>query len=379
MKRWIPMDRYHISGLEAWLSDLAKEGWKLQKMGRFFAYFEKKEEKRFAYHIEIKAEEEREEELKADGWEYISDMGKNFAVYGSKRKTLKVPAYSQEAIKRLKKEQLQVGSRAVWMLLLLIFLIALGYQLYAQEFVMCTLDDAMMGLYLLLMIYNIQEMGLALRRRRFLKHLQEGKATATSKRHTTAAVCLILTGLLVAEGSLWGIRALQSWQGDIAQADIVYTSLEELESTEVSGEVIRKEFGNTAKFSTSFLVPVQYELRQSGHTASGSEPALQMKYDEAVNEMLASKLLKARVVSMLRWNESIQAQEAEIMGAEEAYVASYQSMQYLFMRQGSKVLSVFYMGNQDLAERASAFLKMFNQKEASAAEWRAWQDEIYNR
>lgn len=359
MKQWIPMDRYHISGLEAWLAEMAEAGWKLKKMGRFFAYFEQKEEKRLTYHIEIKTEgEDRQAELKADGWEYVSDMGKNFAIYSSTRKTIKIPPYSQKAIQKLKKQQLQVGFSALWMLLLLVFLIGLGYQLYAQEFVLCTLNDAMMGLYLLLVIFNIQEIGMALRRRKFLKHLQEGRPTSASKRHTTAAVYLILTGLLLAEGGVWAARGMQSWQGDIEKAAIVYPSLEELELCALSDEQGRKEFGNTAEFSTSFLVPVQYELRQSGQTEAGSEPILQIKYDEAASEALAAKLLTARVASMLRWNESIQAQKVEIAGAEEAYAASYQSMQYLFMRQGTKVVSVFYMGNQDLTERASVFLKM---------------------
>lgn len=356
MKQWIPMDRYHISGVRAWLDEQAVKGQKLVKMGHFFATFEEKTEKRLAYHVEPKTEQEERKTVLAElGWEYVTDMGRSFAVYASTRKTLRYPPLADEAVKALKKEQMHTVYRLLPGLLLLIFLIGLGCQLYAQELMLCALDDVMIGLYVILLIDNIWQIALAIRRRRFLKRLEAGQPTSNQKHHSRALTCILLAALLLMEGGLWIARQSASWKGPIAEATISYTSLQELEQEKIAEEAVRKEFANTAEFNTSFLVPVQYELRQSGETEKDTEPVLQMRYDEAVTEGLAAKLLEARITSMLRWNEQMKALPIEIAGADEAYSASYQHIQYLFLRRGKRVLSVFYMGDQELTERAEAF------------------------
>lgn len=363
MKKWIPVDSYNLTALEAWLLEMAQSGWRLVKMGSFFASFEPKEPGRLSYHIEPKAEENQE--AYADlGWSYVCDMSRAFEIYCTTRKTLKLPSHQEEGLKALRKKQ----RRAIWNSLLvplwLVFFTALGTQLYAGQAALVALNDAIIGLYAVLLILSIQEIGMGIRRMRFLKKFAAGEPTSRSKRRSKSVVCILLAALLLAEGGLFLARQLTEREEPIADSEISgFTTMEEVEGVEVAEEFYRKEYGNTVKLARSFLVPVQLEVRQSGRTGSGVEPAMRIRYDEAVSEGMAQSLLTARVAVDLGWNDRIQAAKLEVAGADEAYLAAYQSMQYLFLRRGEKVVSVFYVGEQELSEKAELFEKMLEGNE----------------
>lgn len=363
MKKWIPVDSYNITAIEEWLAEMARSGLRLVKIGRDWASFEKMDPGRLSYHIEPKGEDEKEDRKAYEelGWSYLCDMGGTFDVYTTPRKTLKLPPREKKNVKNLRKKQRHAIASPMLMLLLMVFFFALGMQLYVGEVALLALDDAVIGLYAVLIIFSIQEIGMGIRRSLFLKRLEAGKPTSVTHRRSRALVCILLAALLLAEGCLFGVRRSQRYEVPIGEVDVPYASLEEVESAAVAEEFSLKEFGNTAKFAASFAVPVQWEFRQSGQLSSGAESVMRVRREEAVSEKLAGSLVWARMAADLHWNDRLQAAEVSVEGADEAYMASYQSIQYLFMRKGTQVVSVYYLGEQDLSKRLDVFVKMLEE------------------
>ena len=52
MRKMMMGDGWRIGEHESWFSDLAKEGWHLQKVGAFFVHFERGESKDTRYRID---------------------------------------------------------------------------------------------------------------------------------------------------------------------------------------------------------------------------------------------------------------------------------------------------------------------------------------
>ena len=351
MRQWIPMDWYRITEMEEWLKEMAQKGWRLTKIGRFFtAQFEQMEPGRLSYHIEPKAEENKAafEEL---GWTYICDSHDDFEIYATTRKTPKLPEAAEEAVRRLKKKQWSVIGSFVFTPLLLIFAFAFASQYYAGQAITLLKDDAMLGLFLVLIIDSIYEIGLGLRRRRLLIQWENGKLARQTARHRTRArTCILLAALLLAEGILFLVRQGQQFQKPLEELAISYVTLEELEGAEVAGS-------NTAKFETSLMVPKQYDLRMN----EGSVPMLQIQLYEVAASGLAAPMLEGLMEAKLSWSDFLRPQTIEAEGVDEAYTAAYSSIQYLFLRSGRFMAVVFYSGTQELVEKADLFVSMLEE------------------
>ena len=136
----------------------------------------------------------------------------------------------------------------------------------------------------------------------------------------------------------------------------------------------------------SFFVSKQVETRQSGRieleaeetdgensgdaSAEGASESVTvamrtMEYT-CLTSSLAHQLLIGRMRTQLSWNSLVNGEE--LMEEEwakefdEAYRAGYQSMQYLFLRKGNKVMTIFYLGDANLVDSGEAITQYFNRK-----------------
>lgn len=100
MKIWTPYPSYEPELVERWLNEQAAGGKKLKKWGSIFVTFEEEEERGYQYCLDaddgrFEPKQERREENKEQGWEYVCSPWENIHIYraaaGCER-----PADSQE-------------------------------------------------------------------------------------------------------------------------------------------------------------------------------------------------------------------------------------------------------------------------------------------
>lgn len=359
MRKWIPVDSYNLTAVESWLEEMAQRGWMLEKMGRTFtARFTEGEPGRYLYRITVAGQDNREDWEKL-GWGYVCPMHPGFEVYRVHGKSRRTPPLTEEAGKRIRALMNRILWNALVLPLLLVFLLAYGFVRYGDQAVMGLLDDKLVLSWILLLVYQTSDIALTLRRRRYLQRLKSGEpTTGTPERRKRARGLILSAALLLAVLGVFLIRDFQAWEKPVTQADIECVTLDDLEGETISYSEYRKEFGNTVSYASSMLAPRQYEFRMSGQTASGREPVLRIQLYDLVFGNMADAVMDAVIRSNLSWASAIQQQELSVEGTDRAVYAGYYDMQYLFMRQGNRVLAVFYLGDQDLDEQAGQFVSM---------------------
>lgn len=238
--------------------------------------------------------------------------------------------------------------------LLLVFMLAFCVQYYAGKMTGLLLDDEILGALLLLIGLSIYSIVMAVRHWQYRK---KGEELPAPDRRGKVVRWSVLAALLLAEGVLILVRQGQSWEKPIDEAELSYVSLADVEGAELSGERASRRFDNTASFETSWAVPVQYDLRMSGQTADGFGTTMQVCLYEASSERVAASLFEAIMAKRQSWNQILMQWEIEA-DVDEAYAAGYMGFQYLFLREGKRMVTVYYYGRQDLTEKAGLFAGM---------------------
>jgi len=380
----LPFDRFHPEALENWLNTQAKEGRVLVQLGRFSAEFEEAEQ-RIQYHIDA-ADEAMREKLEAAGWQKVCVYRKprkargerrqhpGLLVYASTSKTPKVPDLEEperEAFLKAHAREVRrnlVGS--LWIPFLSLMFMSMMEAFYGNQVGTLYLDDRILWLFAVFTGISVLVILRAVRRQKALsmwkKHRTEKTPTdfyakiqlreekALPLRDGFRKAALITMAVLVGiELILVGVRLVSHRSEAVSEATPEYRTLCEIEGTGVTQTLI-DGFPNDVKVDRSLLVPSQRVVRFGGETEE-TQIAIRVCEYEALNEGFAQELMIARMEAQLNWNIFISASEISVAGADLAYYAGYQGFQYLFMRTGSRVVTVFYHGDLKLSDHAGAF------------------------
>ena len=89
VKRLILDDIYAIGRNESWLTDMAKNGYHLKKIGRLFIYFEKGKPKETNYRIDIIMKKPSQEQMDVYhdcGWDIVANH-ESFYIFSADKKS----------------------------------------------------------------------------------------------------------------------------------------------------------------------------------------------------------------------------------------------------------------------------------------------------
>ncbi len=240
--------------------------------------------------------------------------------------------------------------------LLLVFGIAFCAQFYAGKWIGILQDDEILLLLMIVLVCSIYSVTVLIRR---LLYKKKGNDVPVLSRRGKVIRWAIFAALLLTEGTLILVRQGQSWQRPVDDVDIEYVSLAGLEG-EGFAKTVSQRFDNSASFDTSFAVPWQYDLRMAGKNADGLPVTMQVCFYEVAAESLAEPMFEAIMAARMDWNQVLMQWEMEA-DVDEAYAAGYMGFQYLFLRDGERIVTVYYYGEQDLNEQADLFVEMLRQ------------------
>lgn len=240
--------------------------------------------------------------------------------------------------------------------LLLVFAMAFCMQYYAGNLIGILKDDEIL-LALILILIGAVCSGIKLIRLWLCKR-KEMDMPVASRREKVIFVS-VLAALLLAEIVLIAVRQGQSWQKLTEEADIEFVSLKDIEGDGFE-EAASARFDNSVSFQTSWAVPKQYDIRMAGQDAEGLPVTMQVCLYEVAFEGLAAPMLEAIMEARMDWNQILMQWEIDVE-VDEAYAAGYMGFQYLFLRDGKRIVTVYYYGEQDLNENMDLFVNMLRQ------------------
>ena len=356
MKMLIPIDPYDFAGMEIWLQTMEAKGYRLQKAGYFTATFSQQAPQAAWYFVVPGADQERER-IESLGWRLVTGTKKRWFIYRSEaekegpRWVNNQEAMQQEVKKALRGIGIRIAEFIFW-ITVFVLICTLGAPGQLPTLV---LNDALMGAIVVLLLFGIMQIRTDVKRYRWLKQYAKEQRD-TARRRSVRKILYILFFLLVAsEGILWGLGAVQSWEKPVSQTDLSYVTLDKLEGEALDYSEYRKEYGNTAQYKTSWLVPEQLEITLSGQKANDYVPVMQMRQYRVRFEGMGSTLLQAFMAASLSWNSRLIANPISVTGCDEAYSASFNNVQYLFLRKADQLMTVYYVGEQTLVEHAELF------------------------
>ena len=249
---------------------------------------------------------------------------------------------------RMKKMKRYLVLPLIW-----VFSAAFCWQFYAGKPIGILQNDALLLAFLLITVGAMDSL---------VKLIRQWRCKAKDielpvlSRKEKAVRLGVLAALLLAETVLIIVRQGQSWERPVAEADIEFVSLAQLEN-EGFVEGSTQRFDNAVSFNTSFAVPKQYDFRMSGKSAEGLPVTMQVCYYEVATEGLAAPLFEAIMEARMDWNQILMQWEMDA-DVDEAYAAGYMGFQYLFLREGDRMVTVYYYGEQDLTAQAELFVDM---------------------
>ena len=352
MELRLPFDRFHVEALENWLNHEAAEGRLLVKLGRGSAAF-KEEEARIKYHIDA-SDEAMKEKLGEAGWESVCEYRRKtkhsdgLTVYACRSKNPKVPDLADEDKAAFEKAHAAEVRRnlysALWIPLVSILFMSMMEAFYGNQVGTLYLDDRIMWLFAVFIGISALVIVRAFRRNKALsmwkKHRSEktptdfyekiqlrNEITLPLKDGFRKVAWITIAVLLGVELACCIVRFAAHRGGEVDPQTPELLTLSEIEGTEVE-KVVVDGFPGTIRQDFSLLVP-----------------------------SFAKELLIARMEAQLNWNIFISASPIQVDGAEQAYYAGYQGYHYLFMRNGNKIVTVFYNGDLKLSDHALAFTK----------------------
>lgn len=396
-RKLIPTNLMNIPAMESWLSDMASEGLYLHSLGPYVAKFTEGEPRKLAYRIEplsaedngfyvnnirnaFSAEKDGKKTLTVEeknrrmtelydefGWEQVCKLSQLFYIFRAKEEDTPElhtdPVAQSEAYERIYQRQ-----KKGLLLTLPIFLAMILWCLYLTVWDDNLYYSIKSGSSLLACVAGLAFTIFALFKevksfRHIRDRLQDGIAMehdadwqkgsifykASILSYHLLLICMILYGY-----AQFG----QRWDMSLAEANqpLPYLSLETIETDPnfILGEY--DGWDNEVRFSTSFLAPIQYEIRQEGivpdrrwNDDSGVySPSIKVEYYDLRFEFLAKPFYDA----MIKWHIYEEAGFAPIYdeNIDEGVVYGENGSKKILFRKDDKVMAFFYYGHEDLME-----------------------------
>lgn len=379
IKEKLPCEKCYPRMVENWLNHQAGEGKVLTGIKGNQATFEEVKNHAPRYHVDL-GHPGFQKLLKPEGWDMVCKLDPYLSVYRSDKKESTVPTVEIDTSDwevlcfAKQKEERRWFLKTAWIPLLMVMLMSALLVFYkGQQTSILLRDDVFVGIFAILAVFVI---GLILMIRRivylwewFAKRLDKpsgdfyGKIKARqdkewngkdpfNKRIGIAFLSVIIVELIVFLIGMLNYKTapLETYKG----AYVTLSDIEdgEVESAEVDG------YSNYYISQKSIFVPRQEILYQGGYVGEDSR-ALRTTTLVCASEEIASSMLQSRMSEDLSWNSFMKdyAVSMDELGADEAFYAGYNNMQYLYFRQGKTLTCVFYLGKEKLNDRAALFVK----------------------
>lgn len=383
----IPYEPFETTAIEAWLEDMARRGWRLEKMTLCFARFRRAEPAQVRYRLDVLTDEKlsQEDELNAYyaecGWERVTDFSsQEMAVFcaedASAEELHTDPAVLRQALRK-------VGTSAV------VQVVVCAVGIVISLFGICRILKAPLGLlighalygllgFMLVIFAFCVRLGIlcpALRRYRAWERTGE---TAPRRRAGVRMVCFLVFLALVLPGvfgvTKWNragrnvpFHTLEDytqplpcplWQ-DIDTAEWTEAGILKVSDPDLPPEAYAAQdwivCDKTPFAPRILLLRQKAALRETedGHLAGDDY------YDADVYALRSEKY--AGIVAR-KLTENIWENRSELVDTPEfAYAAYYRApsgVQFLVLRRGTHVVQVGYSGGSDLRD----FLPLFSER-----------------
>lgn len=342
IRKLMPVSPYNSAGLKLWFSELASQGLFVSKTGYYFANFQRKEPRSLVYKLEPcdQYRDEHEKELmglyRLAGWEAVGDVWRKYLIFSAVKDVAVSPEISGEirsagelSLKKTGHGCLLTCAADVVLMALWCWMILGRFGFWytttmATPFLLCALMVFMFGINIFWKMSDYIQI------RRYLKGTQEshaGRGRARSICSAAAVICICLVFIWVGEQ--------KSWHKELSEA---HTSLPVPPITAVSPE--NSPISGTVTYHSSIVAPVQFQIVQDGPDAQ----MLRMDYMELRFPRLVKPVLRSMMKDQLQWSSADPEAVSSVL-FETAYVAVINdSMHYLFVSDGQKVVSVCYIG-----------------------------------
>lgn len=385
IRRFIPVDSLDIAAMESWLADMAEDGLFLVSFGTYFAHFESRPPQKAAYRLEpasslyLTPDEKKLEILDEFGWEYVASVDKYFHVF--RAKTEDAPeihtdsAVQAEAYEKLYRSQRNWGIPYVLASVVFLYLTIFTEKPGFFNIALLGLSHILYGLYMaVIAVLGVRHF---LRLRKIKNLLKTGTPLSHSadykrKRPLRLAACIFILLLFNATFLSYTVRMIVRWDADWRELSepIPMVSLAEIEQDpafqnghidDANTTYVGGDWDNQISFDSSFLVPQQTTITQSGFVpgrnwAGSSEPyeptlafhIYHLRYP-SMGERFVESQMNWELSDLMPWDTLDLSNEA---GLDKAYLCisgKYSdALKKLFLRQGDTIMYVEYFGEADL-------------------------------
>jgi len=404
-RKLIPVNLMNIPAMESWLTDMAAEGLFLHSLGPYRAKFTEGEPKKLAYRIEpipaedhgfyvnnirnafvsskdgkkaltVEEKNSRMIELYDEfGWQYIYPINQLFCVFRAKEENTPElhtdPVAQSEAYGRIyqrqKKGLLLTLPFFLAMILWCLYLTFWDDNLYYSVTSGSSLWFCALGLSITVFALSREVKAF----RHIRDRLQEGIAmehdTDWQKHAGFYKTIIILYHILLLCFAFSGFYWTRQWWDmplQDAKQPLPYVSLETIETD--PNFVLNEYDGwdNEVRFTTSFLDPTQYEIRQDGtvpdrrwNDDSGIySPSISVEYHDLRFEFLAKPFYDA----MIKWHIYDETGFARIYdeNIDEGVCYGEDGSKKILFRKGDKVMAFFYYGHDDVMAHLSEIIAL---------------------
>lgn len=385
IRRFIPVDSLDIDAMESWLADMAEDGLFLVSFGTYFAHFEPRPPRKAAYRLEatvfppVEPDKKKRELLEDFGWEYVCPFGKYFHVYCAKTENAPEihtdPAMQAEVYEQIYRSKRNWGilycSIYTFMLFALIFIrkpcffniiLNIGFFLTFGTYMAAF---AILGVIQFLRLRRIKNL---LKNGTPLNHSGDYRKKRRLHLPASVFVFLLFWSFLLTRFSIPVVYWDADWR-ELSES-IPMVSLAEIEQdpafqnghiNDANTTYIGGDSDNEIRFDSSFLIPQQTTITQSGfiperNWAGSSEPyeptlafhIYRLRYP-SMGERFVESQMNWELSDLTPWDTLDLSAET---GLNEAYLCvsgKYSdALKKLFFRQGDTVMYVEYFGETDL-------------------------------
>lgn len=380
--RMPPCSIYDVPAMESWLSDMTQTGLYLQKAGRHFFVFLKKEASDTRYRLEpapdscpAPADDVRELFAQA-GWEFVTAICKSFFVWRSIQPdadelhsdpVVHSTVYGQ----LLRRLRIHTISAAILPLFLLAVFVC-GLLLSPRPITLFLANPSMPLLILAEALLGIQTVRQALHLRSLKRSLANGQPALHQKDYRKGQILRRILRLAAALPSLLilAIAAgvlLLGWKKTISDVDtaLPYLPLDQIENhadfswhkdAAVRGGV---DAYNQAEYVWSPLVPAHYEIYQQGEVQHiyqkedtiAVAPSAYTEYFRLAHPAFTLPLYREQVSRYIHSDTSSAVTELSHPGFDLVTIAKAEGYTQLFACRGCQYIHIQYWGNADLAEK----------------------------
>lgn len=378
--------------MEAFLADMAKKGWFLQKAGYFlpFCAFEKGTPAPVRYRLEpipdtVRTPSGDMVQFYADfGWNYVTTLSNFFFVFAAESPD--APEVHCDPLVQAKGYKRMCRSFGIWSLGLLVLLaIFLGIPLYHPGFLVDRPRFSAFSLVTLL-AFAVLILWSVLRLWKIYRNLSHGNPINHHKGYLhilslqTIVLALFVLFLLPFSDKLmeWDENDQITQALAAVEEPLPYVPLAELG---ISPDWVQTPYApiatssqhsdsNYVRSRTNFLAPATFQISQTAYHTDPNLPAVATSmtsyYGELANPFLA-KIVGMDLVNLYQDAPGMPRYktEKEPLGlpgfSESYYVDLLGNAQILLLRQEDRVLVVHYSGDASLKDHVEDFAKLFTQ------------------